>query len=154
VYSASELPDGIFSNQNSQFGYILEGLGMKNVCIFSGHLVYFMAIWNIFGQLEAFFLFWYAVPRKIWQPSSSHTHRGHHILGPGDARVKLVAISHKVIKLKFVQNNFFLSRILSSEQNVSLKIDLKLVWHTQGDQIGRVFVQWVTVYLHRAVFEN
>jgi hypothetical protein len=33
------LPDGIFSKQNSQFGYILEGLGMENV--------YFTAILNI-----------------------------------------------------------------------------------------------------------
>jgi hypothetical protein len=27
------LPDGIFSYQKSQFGYILEGLGMENVGI-------------------------------------------------------------------------------------------------------------------------
>jgi hypothetical protein len=34
------LPDGIFSNQKSQFGYILEGLGIENAGIF-------MAIWDI-----------------------------------------------------------------------------------------------------------
>jgi hypothetical protein len=33
------LPDGIFGNQNSQFGYILEGHEMEM-------LVHFMAIWN------------------------------------------------------------------------------------------------------------
>jgi hypothetical protein len=31
----SGLPDGLFSNQKYQFGYILEGLGMK------------MTVWNI-----------------------------------------------------------------------------------------------------------
>jgi hypothetical protein len=28
------LPDGLFSNQKSQFGYILEGLGMEIFVIF------------------------------------------------------------------------------------------------------------------------
>jgi hypothetical protein len=32
------LPDGIFSNQKSQYGYILEGLAMENVGIFYDHL--------------------------------------------------------------------------------------------------------------------
>jgi hypothetical protein len=32
------LPDGLFSNQKSQCGYILEGLGMENVVIFYVHL--------------------------------------------------------------------------------------------------------------------
>jgi hypothetical protein len=31
---ASGLPDGLFSNQKSQLGYILEGLGIENVGIF------------------------------------------------------------------------------------------------------------------------
>jgi hypothetical protein len=73
----SGLPDGtyihIFSNQKSQFGLILEGLAMQDVGIFmaiwsvfrpfgrfSGHLVYFVAIWYIFP------IFWYVLPRKIW----------------------------------------------------------------------------------------
>jgi hypothetical protein len=38
------LPDGIISNQKSQFGSISEGLAMEDVCILSGHLVYFTAI--------------------------------------------------------------------------------------------------------------
>jgi hypothetical protein len=50
------LPDGIFSNQKSQFGSIWEGLAIEDVGIFyghlvqyiRGHLVYFMAIWYIF----------------------------------------------------------------------------------------------------------
>jgi hypothetical protein len=39
----SGLPDGLFSNQKVQFGYILEGQGMENVVIF-------MTIWNIYGH--------------------------------------------------------------------------------------------------------
>jgi hypothetical protein len=43
------LPDAIFSNQISQFGYILEGPGMDNVGTFYGHLEYVTAIWYILG---------------------------------------------------------------------------------------------------------
>jgi hypothetical protein len=35
------LPDGIFSYQKCQFGYILEGLGTENFVVFHGHLVFF-----------------------------------------------------------------------------------------------------------------
>jgi tellurite resistance protein TehA-like permease len=36
------LPDGLFLDQKSQFGYILEYLGMGNVIYtYSGHLEYF-----------------------------------------------------------------------------------------------------------------
>jgi hypothetical protein len=31
------LPDGFLSDQKSQFGYILEDLGMENVVVYSGH---------------------------------------------------------------------------------------------------------------------
>jgi hypothetical protein len=61
------LPDGIFSDQKSQFGKIFDGPWMD--------------IWNIlrlfgivFGQflccgyLVWFALFWYIASRKIWQP--------------------------------------------------------------------------------------
>jgi hypothetical protein len=37
------LPDGIFKNPKSQFGLILEGLGMENVATY----LYYMSIWNI-----------------------------------------------------------------------------------------------------------
>jgi hypothetical protein len=37
----SGLPDGLFSNQKSKFGQILEGLAMEDVGIFYGHLVHF-----------------------------------------------------------------------------------------------------------------
>jgi hypothetical protein len=55
LFSKAGLPDGLFSNQKSQFGYILEGLAMENLGIFYEHLVYlfyghwkyFMAIWYI-----------------------------------------------------------------------------------------------------------
>jgi hypothetical protein len=41
------LPDGSFSNQKSQFGNILEGLRLKNVHLFYGHLEYFIEIWDM-----------------------------------------------------------------------------------------------------------
>jgi hypothetical protein len=69
------LPDGLFSNQKSQFGYILEGLGIENVIIFCDHLDYFMAIrYNLWqfgtacGHLVYFSHFGMFGPRKIWQP--------------------------------------------------------------------------------------
>jgi hypothetical protein len=45
--SGAGLPDGLFSNQKSQFGEILEGLRLEKVYIFFGHLEYFMEIWDI-----------------------------------------------------------------------------------------------------------
>jgi hypothetical protein len=39
------LPDGLFSNQISQFWENLEGFGIENVVIFYDHLEYFTAIW-------------------------------------------------------------------------------------------------------------
>jgi hypothetical protein len=65
------LPDGIFSYQKSQFGYILKGLAVENfefrnilsaVGIFCDRLEYFGVFWYIFSQLSD------AAPRKIWQP--------------------------------------------------------------------------------------
>jgi hypothetical protein len=79
------LPDGIFSIPKSpiwadfgrSFLEILEGLAMADVGI------YFMAVLStslthgiyygrmvhyLFGNWVYFFPFWYAVPRKIWQP--------------------------------------------------------------------------------------
>jgi hypothetical protein len=41
------LPDGLFSNQKSKFGKILEGFAMEDVGIFYGHFVNFPAIWYI-----------------------------------------------------------------------------------------------------------
>jgi hypothetical protein len=69
------LPDGLFSNQKSQFGLILAGLAIENLGVFYDHLVYFTAIGNIllpFGifccNLVYFPAFWYFGPRNIWQP--------------------------------------------------------------------------------------
>jgi hypothetical protein len=76
----SGLPDGIFSNQKSRFGLILEGLAMQDVNILYGRLVFFtttyliyvVAIWYILGLFcygYGYFLpFRYVVSRKIWQP--------------------------------------------------------------------------------------
>jgi hypothetical protein len=50
--SFTGLPDGLFPDQKSHFGYILEDLGMENVVITSGkfgifydYWVYLMGIW-------------------------------------------------------------------------------------------------------------
>jgi hypothetical protein len=43
----SGFPDGLFSNQKSQFGKILEGLRLENIYIYYGHLEYFMDVWDI-----------------------------------------------------------------------------------------------------------
>jgi hypothetical protein len=54
------LPDGIFSNQKSQFGQILEGLEIENIGIFYGHLEYITVIWYIFFAIWYIFLaIWY-----------------------------------------------------------------------------------------------
>jgi hypothetical protein len=48
------LPDGVFSNQNSRFGKILEGLAMEVVGKFYSHRVNFQAILHIlypFGKI-------------------------------------------------------------------------------------------------------
>jgi hypothetical protein len=41
------LPDGSFSNQKSQFGYILEGLGNEKVGIFFGYFENITAIYSV-----------------------------------------------------------------------------------------------------------
>jgi hypothetical protein len=48
------LPDGLFSYQKSQFGYIFEDHGLENFGVFYGHLAFLLP-------------FWFVVPRKIWQ---------------------------------------------------------------------------------------
>jgi hypothetical protein len=75
------LPDGLFSNQKSKVGLILQGLAMEDVGIFRGHLIHFTVFCYISwpfgivgGNLVYFFPFWYFVPRKIWQPCVQHTH--------------------------------------------------------------------------------
>jgi hypothetical protein len=67
------LPDGIFSNRKSQFGKILEGLGIEKVGTFYGRLEYITAIWYISWQFGIIFPFWYVVQRKIWQPWKKST---------------------------------------------------------------------------------
>jgi hypothetical protein len=77
------LPDGIFSHQKDHFGYTLEDLAIENAGILFGHFLFYVAIWNIYGNLLCLmaickfcghlcgicFPFWYvAVARKIWQP--------------------------------------------------------------------------------------
>jgi hypothetical protein len=57
------LPDGFFSDQKSQFGHILEDLGMENVVINSGHLDYFATIGYILWEFDNFVVLGYVFPR-------------------------------------------------------------------------------------------
>jgi hypothetical protein len=51
-FVSAGLPDGLFSNQKSKFGQILEGSELKM-------LVYFMTIWNIlFKNMVIFGIVW------------------------------------------------------------------------------------------------
>jgi hypothetical protein len=62
------LPDGLFSTQKSEFGF----LGMEKVGIFYDHLEYFTVIWYILGPFGIvpmwpfgiFFPFWYVETKK------------------------------------------------------------------------------------------
>jgi hypothetical protein len=58
----SGLPDGIFSDQKSQFGQILEGLRIENVGICYGHWAYFTAIWCILWQFGKVVVIWHIFP--------------------------------------------------------------------------------------------
>jgi phosphotransferase system glucose/maltose/N-acetylglucosamine-specific IIC component len=64
------LPDGLFSNQKSQFWSNLEGHGLENLVIFYDHFKYFMANWykllpfGIFCGYLVFFTFWYVWTKK------------------------------------------------------------------------------------------
>jgi hypothetical protein len=42
------LPDGLFSDQKSKFGFILEGLEIENVGVFYGHFEYLKAILYVY----------------------------------------------------------------------------------------------------------
>jgi hypothetical protein len=73
------LPDGLFSDQKSQFlVYIFfVGLGMENLGIFYIYSGTFESILRILppvgmfcGNLVYFPHFWYVAPMKIWQPWS------------------------------------------------------------------------------------
>jgi hypothetical protein len=73
------LPDGLFSNQKSQFVLNLEGLEAEYVGIFYDHLEHFTAIWHnlrpfgiVCGHLVYFFRFGMFLPRKIWRPCVRH----------------------------------------------------------------------------------
>jgi hypothetical protein len=54
--SRTGLPDGLFSNQKSNFGKILEGHAMEDDGIFYGHSVHFTVFWDIlwaFGVISS-----------------------------------------------------------------------------------------------------
>jgi uncharacterized membrane protein YuzA (DUF378 family) len=56
------LPDGLFSNQKSQFGKILEGLRMENAVKFYGHFEYFTVIWYIIWPFCNVVAIWFIFP--------------------------------------------------------------------------------------------
>jgi hypothetical protein len=77
-YSSSGLPDGIFSNQKSQFWYIWEGLGMENCGIF--HVQYCFGIpmlwqFSIFcDRLVTLYRFGILYKRKSGNPAAASVH--------------------------------------------------------------------------------
>jgi hypothetical protein len=62
--SAAGLPDGFFSNKESQFGYILEGPRLENVNIFCGPLEYFTDYWDSFITIWYIFPTWVILAKK------------------------------------------------------------------------------------------
>jgi hypothetical protein len=54
VWCQPGLPDGLFLNQKSWFGKILEGLRWEKVAIFFGHLQYFTDEWDILWPFATF----------------------------------------------------------------------------------------------------
>jgi hypothetical protein len=55
---ASGLPDGLFSNQKSQFGKKFQGLGLESLDIFMDKLRYFMTIWYFVCLFGTVFRLW------------------------------------------------------------------------------------------------
>jgi hypothetical protein len=71
------LPDGLFSNPKSKFGYILEGLAIEDDGTFYGHLVHFTvfcyilwAIGIVWGNLVYFSRFGILFLEKSGNPGS------------------------------------------------------------------------------------
>jgi hypothetical protein len=60
---AAGLPDGLFSNQKSQFGKILEGLRMENAGKLYCNLEYFTVICYILWPFGNAVVIWYVFPR-------------------------------------------------------------------------------------------
>jgi hypothetical protein len=76
LHAKAGLPDGLFSDQKSQSGYILDALATEDVYVVYGHLVYFTAIWYILwkkqyfcGNLVHLTQFWSIIPRKSGNPA-------------------------------------------------------------------------------------
>jgi hypothetical protein len=63
------LPDGFFSDQKYQLGYILEDLGIENIVVYSGPLEYFTTIGYILWAFDNFVFIWHSFPGfgTLWQ---------------------------------------------------------------------------------------
>jgi hypothetical protein len=77
--SPAGLPDGLFSNQKSQFGYIWEGLRIENAGLFYGHLEYFTVIWYIKRPFGNVVVIWHISPHFgiLCQEKSGNPGRQH-----------------------------------------------------------------------------
>jgi hypothetical protein len=53
----------VYFHTKTQFGFILEGRGMENVGMYSGHLQYIKAFGHIFRPLGHFVVIWYIFSR-------------------------------------------------------------------------------------------
>jgi hypothetical protein len=72
------LPDGFFSNQKSQFGYISEGLAMEDVGKFYGKLVNFRPCGIFYGHFAYFPPVWYILHFGVFYQEKSGKPEMHH----------------------------------------------------------------------------
>jgi hypothetical protein len=116
------LPDGLFSNQKSPFGYILENLGKEDVVIFYDHLECLLPFGIIYCRLVQFVVIWYifSVLVSLDQEKSGNPGVGRQIFlkcvvtASGDAaRMSqcLEKAEHSVRKI-FVRANKFVRKIM------------------------------------------
>jgi hypothetical protein len=72
------LPDGIFSHQKSQFGSIMEGFGLENVCILYDHMEYFTAMLWPFGLFYGHLLYFSSFGMFYQEKSGNPVPKRHH----------------------------------------------------------------------------
>jgi hypothetical protein len=89
---------------------------LRQFRIFCGHSVYFRVI--------SFFLFWYVVPRKIWQPCSS--------MAPTNAALDIITYVHTLLHMYMCAKRTFVHSVHGQEKNAR-RADFKTrsVWPSQ-----------------------